>query len=143
MLYAPSQGRVARAPGRGEADPKPTRHGRALTNLVRVALSPPVMPPCLRRTPVRPSRRVYGVSLFTTTVLVSVLWGSIVRDRRLLKPEVSEEEITAVTVAATPNTALGAVVLAIIVPKAAAFVYLAAAIAGVLRARGDPVQDRS
>jgi hypothetical protein len=74
-----------------------------------------------------------------------VLWGSIVRDRRLLKPEVSEDEITAVTVAATPNTALflGAVVLAIIVPKAAAFVYLAAAIAGVLRARGDPVQDRS
>jgi TMEM175 potassium channel family protein len=48
----------------------------------------------------------YGISLFVVTAVISALWGSIARDRELLKPEVSEQEITAVTLAATPNTAL-------------------------------------
>ena len=79
----------------------------------------------------------YGVSLFVTHALISVLWGAIVRDRELIKPQVSDQEITAVTLAATPNTALflGAIVLAIIVPKVAAFGYLVFAIVAVLRVR--------
>lgn len=91
----------------------------------------------------------YGASLFVTTALISVLWGAIVRDRNLLKPEVSDQEINAVTRAGTPNTAffLGAVGLAAILPKVAAFGYLAIAVVALLRARGDrdadtaPTQD--
>jgi len=91
----------------------------------------------------------YGISLFVTSALISALWGAIVRDRQLLKPEISDQEINAITLAATPNTAafLGAIVLAIIVPMVAAFGYLAIAVVAVLRARGDeatkPAQDAS
>ena len=85
----------------------------------------------------------YGVSLFATTVLISVLWGAILSNRDLLKPEVSDQEIAEVTRMAAPNIAffLGAIVLAVVFPKAAAFAYLVAAITGVLRARGDEVVD--
>ncbi|MGN6169145.1 MAG: TMEM175 family protein [Solirubrobacteraceae bacterium] len=81
----------------------------------------------------------YGISLFITTALISALWGAILRDRQLLKPEVTDREINAVTLGATPNTAafLGAIVLAIIVPKVAAFGYLVIAIIAVFTARGD------
>jgi uncharacterized membrane protein len=81
----------------------------------------------------------YGISLFVIHALVSALWGAIVRDRELLKPDVSDQEVNAITLAATPNTALfvGAIVLAIIVPKVAAFGYLVIAVVGVFRARGD------
>jgi uncharacterized membrane protein len=84
----------------------------------------------------------YGVSLFAATLLINALWSAILRDRELLKPEVSQREITEVTLMAAPHTALflGAIALAIPFPKAAAFAYLVAAIAGVLRARGDEVE---
>jgi uncharacterized membrane protein len=93
----------------------------------------------------------YGISLFVTTALISALWGAIVRDRELLKPETSDQEISAVTRGATPNTAffLGALVLAVIVPKVAAFGYLAIAVLAVFRAPGGettgaaPAQDAS
>ena len=81
----------------------------------------------------------YGISLFVTSAVISALWGAIVRDRQLLKPEVTDQEINAITLRATPNTAafLGAIVLAIIVPKVAAFGYLVIAVIAVFRARGD------
>jgi len=81
----------------------------------------------------------YGISLFVTSALISALWGAILRDRKLLKPDVSDQEINAVTLAATPNTAafLGAILLAIIVPKVAAFGYLVIAVIAVFRARGE------
>ena len=81
----------------------------------------------------------YGISLFVTSPLISALWASIVRDRQLVKPEVSDQEINAITLATTPNTGafLGAIVLAIIVPKVAAFGYLVIAVIAVFRARGD------
>ena len=55
------------------------------------------------------------------------------RDRKLLEPEVSDQEINAVTLAATPNTAafLGAIVLATVAPKVAAFGYLVIAVIAV------------
>ena len=82
----------------------------------------------------------YGISLFVTSVLISVLWGAVVRDRkRLLKPEVSDREVSAVTRAATPNTAfyLGGTVLALFFPKAAAIAYLVAATIAVIRVQGE------
>ena len=81
----------------------------------------------------------YGISLFVIFALMSALWGAILRDRQLLKPEVTDQEINAITLAATPHTAafLGATVLAIIFPKVAAFGYLAIAVIAVFRARGD------
>jgi uncharacterized membrane protein len=93
----------------------------------------------------------YGISLFVTFALISALWGAILRDRQLLKPDVSDREINAITRSATPQTAafLGATVLAIIAPKVAAFGYLLIAIIAVFRARGDettasePAQDSS
>ena len=81
----------------------------------------------------------YGTSLFITLALVSVLWGSIRRDRQLLKPELSDQEVVAVTRAATPSIPffLACIVLAIIAPKVAAFGYLVIAVVTVLRARAD------
>ena len=66
-------------------------------------------------------------------------WGSIARNRDLLRPEVSEKEISAIVLATTPNIGfyVGVIVLAIIAPYVAAFGYLLIAIVSVLRARGD------
>jgi uncharacterized membrane protein len=82
----------------------------------------------------------YGISLFVTSVLISGLWGAVVRDRkRLLKPEVSDRDVSAVTRAATPNTGfyLGGTVLALFFPKAAAITYLVAATITVIRVQGE------
>ena len=78
----------------------------------------------------------YGISLFVTSALISALWGAVVRDRQLLEPDVSDREVSAITIAATPNAGLYviATVLAILVPKVAAFGYMVIAAVGVLRA---------
>jgi uncharacterized membrane protein len=83
----------------------------------------------------------YGLNLLAISTLFGALWGTVARDRQLLKPEVSEAEARAILVAATPNIGfyVAATVLAIIAPKVAAIGYLAIAIAVVLRARGDEV----
>ena len=59
------------------------------------------------------------------SLLFSALWGVIRRDRDLLKPEVSEQEINAMLVATTPNLGfyVGVIVLAIFAPRVAAFGY--------------------
>jgi uncharacterized membrane protein len=91
----------------------------------------------------RPAVIFYGLNLLVISALFSALWGSVVRDRKLLKPEVSEAEVRAILVAATPNLGfyVGATILAIILPKVAAIGYLAIAVLLVLRARGDEVPD--
>jgi TMEM175 potassium channel family protein len=80
----------------------------------------------------------YGATLLVISLLLSALWGVITRDR-LLKPEVSEQEINAILAATTPSLGfyVGVIVLAIFAPKVAAFGYLVIAIAAVLRTRGD------
>jgi uncharacterized membrane protein len=82
----------------------------------------------------------YGATLLVISVLLSALWRVIVRDRDLLKPEVSEQEINAITLTMTPSLGfyVGVIVLAIFAPKVAAFGYLVIAIVAVLRAYGDP-----
>ena len=60
------------------------------------------------------------------------------RDRDLLKPGVSEQEINAILLATTPSLGfyVGVIVLAIFAPEVAAFGYLVIAIVAVLRAHG-------
>jgi TMEM175 potassium channel family protein len=81
----------------------------------------------------------YGATLLVISLLLSALWGVVSRDRGLLKPEVSEQEINAILVASTPSLGFyaGVIVLAIFAPKEAAFGFLVIAIVAVLRARGD------
>ena len=87
----------------------------------------------------------YGGTLLVISVLVGVMWGSILRDRHVLKPEVTEQEINAITLATTPNIGfyVGVIVLAFIAPKVAAFGYLVIAIVAVLRTRGDSLPART
>jgi hypothetical protein len=77
--------------------------------------------------------------LLVISLLISALWGTIARNRHLLRPEVSEQEINKLLVAATPNLGfyVGVIVLAFVAPKVAAFGYLVIAIVAVLRVRGD------
>ena len=57
----------------------------------------------------------------------------------------TEKEITAITLATTPNIGfyVGVIVLAFIAPKVAAFGYLVIAIVAVLRTRGDSLPART
>jgi len=81
----------------------------------------------------------YGATLLVISLLFGAIGGTIIRDRSLLKAEVSEQEINAILVAATPTLGfyVGVIVLAIFAPQVAAFGYLVTAIVAVLRARGD------
>ena len=81
----------------------------------------------------------YGLTLTVVSFTMSALWAAVLRDRELLKPEVDEREIRAVTLASAPSVGfhLGATALAIATPRVAAFVYLAIAVLAVFRARPD------
>jgi uncharacterized membrane protein len=81
----------------------------------------------------------YGIALFVVGALVAALWGAVLRDRELLKPEVTDDEVRQVTLALTPHLGfyIGATVFAIFAPRGAAFFYLAIAVLGVVRARAD------
>jgi uncharacterized membrane protein len=83
----------------------------------------------------------YGSCLLAIALLFSALWGAVARDRKLLKPEVTHDEVNAILVASSPSIGLyaGAIALAIVAPRAAAFGYLLAAVVGILRVRGDEV----
>jgi uncharacterized membrane protein len=81
----------------------------------------------------------YGLALFVTSVLLSLLWGSVAYDRNLLLPEVDEQEVRAMVVATTPTLGfyLAVVAVAIVAPRIAAVGYLLVAVLAVLRAHGD------
>jgi len=81
----------------------------------------------------------YGACLLAIALLFSALWGAVVRDRELLEPEVSDDEVNAILRAASPSIGFyaGAIALAVVAPRVAALGYLLIAFVGVLRARGD------
>jgi uncharacterized membrane protein len=83
----------------------------------------------------------YGLCLLAISVLFGALWGAVATDRELLTPDVTDEEVNAILVAATPSIGfyVGATALAIVAPRIAAFGYLVIAVVGVLRAHGDEV----
>ena len=85
----------------------------------------------------------YGASLLVISSLLSALWGSVARDRHLLRAEVSEKEFNAIATAAGPNMAfyVGVIALAILAPRVAAVGYLVVAVVAVLRARGDQTRN--
>ena len=81
----------------------------------------------------------YGSTLFVISALISVLWRVITKERLLLRPEVSDQEVKAISAAATPNLGfyVAVIVLALFVPKVAAFGYLVIAMIAILRVHGD------
>jgi uncharacterized membrane protein len=83
----------------------------------------------------------YGVCLLAIAVLFSALWGAVARDRELLKPDVTDDEVNAILLATSPSIGFYAATigLAIVAPRAAAIGYLLIALVGVLRVRGDEV----
>jgi uncharacterized membrane protein len=83
----------------------------------------------------------YGACLLAIAVLFSALWAAVARDRRLLKPEVTDEEVNSILIASSPSIGFyaGAIALAILAPRAAAIGYLLIAVLSVLRVRGDEV----
>jgi uncharacterized membrane protein len=87
----------------------------------------------------------YGASLLVIAIVFSTLWRNATSDRQLLKPEVSDAEVRAIGEATTPNIGFYAAVMvvAILVPRVAAFGYLVIAIVAVARARGDPGSEQS
>src|SRR4029077_7619041 len=82
---------------------------------------------------------LYGASLLGISILFGVLSFAIARDPELLQPGVSAADVRALTRAVQPNIGfyVAFIVLAGIAPRAAAFGFLIASIAAVLRARGD------
>jgi uncharacterized membrane protein len=83
----------------------------------------------------------YGLCLLAIALLVSALWGAVALDRRLLKPEVTDEEVNAILLAASPSIGFYAVAIgvAIVAPQVAAFGYLLIAVVGIARVHGDEV----
>jgi uncharacterized membrane protein len=81
----------------------------------------------------------YGLCLLAISLLFAALWGTVARDRELLRPEVTDEEVNAILVAASPSIGFYAVATAVAIaaPQIAAFGYLLIAVVGVMRARGD------
>jgi uncharacterized membrane protein len=81
----------------------------------------------------------YGTALLVISVLVRLLWASAVRDRRVLRPDLSKKDIAAIGVSTTPNIGfyVAVIVLAIFAPRVAVFGYLVIAIVALLRMRGD------
>jgi uncharacterized membrane protein len=81
----------------------------------------------------------YGAALLVISILFSLLWRAVARDRQLLKPEVSDHEVAAIGRPASPDIPfyLVVIVLALLAPRVAAFGYLAVAVLGVARARSD------
>jgi TMEM175 potassium channel family protein len=85
----------------------------------------------------------YGISLFLVGALGAALWGAVVRDRDLLNPEVTDQEVRQITLALTPHLGfyVGATIFAIFFPRGAAVLYLVIAVLGVIRARPDTDSD--
>jgi uncharacterized membrane protein len=81
----------------------------------------------------------YGACLLGISLLLALMWASVARDRRVLKPEVGEKEITAMAVATAPSISfyVAMIALAFFTPRLAVFGYLVIGIAGLLRMRGD------
>ncbi len=79
----------------------------------------------------------YVASLLVIWCLFAILWRVTARDRKLLKPDVTDAEVDAIGQATTPSLGFYIVLtaLAFIAPRVAAFGYLITAIVSVPRAR--------
>ena len=81
----------------------------------------------------------YGASLLTISLIYAALWAVAARNRALLEPDVSDEELAMLVRASRPSVALYivAIGLAIVTPHVAAVLYLVIACASVARAQSE------
>src|SRR6185436_11901399 len=86
----------------------------------------------------------YGATMLVISLLIGALSGVTTRDPELLEPGVSEQDMNAVLLGATPRLVfyLGVIVLAIVAPRVAAFGFLVIAIVATLRERGGKATPR-
>ena len=77
--------------------------------------------------------------LLAISVTISALWRYVAAHRDLLEPDVTDEDVAAMTLLTAPNMGFYAVVvlLALLAPAVAAFGYLAIAVIALFRTRGD------
>jgi uncharacterized membrane protein len=80
----------------------------------------------------------YGLVLLAIAVTISALWRYVAGHRDLLEPDVTDEEVAAITLT-TPGIGFYAAVLgvAFLAPQVAAFGYLLLAVVAVFIQRGD------
>ena len=85
------------------------------------------------------SHHLYGLVLLAISVMISALWRYVAAHRDLLEPDVTDEDVAAMTLLTAPNMGFYAVVvlLALLAPAVAAFGYLAIAVIALFRTRGD------
>jgi uncharacterized membrane protein len=83
----------------------------------------------------------YGLVLFAISAVMSLMWRHVASNRDLIAEGVPDEEIEWISRESTPNMAfyVAVVLVAIVAPQVAAFGYLAIAILGLVRSRGDYV----
>lgn len=81
----------------------------------------------------------YGLVLLLISVVTSALWRYVAANRDLLEPNVTDEEVGAITRLTAPSVGFYVVVvcLALLLPQVAAVGYLLIAVVAVLRQRGD------
>jgi uncharacterized membrane protein len=81
----------------------------------------------------------YGLVLLAISVVISALWRYVADHRHLLKPDVSDEDVAAMTLLTAPSMGfyLIVVLFALVAPEIAAFGYLVIAVVAVFRTRGD------
>ena len=81
----------------------------------------------------------YGAVLLVISLLVAVLWRAAAGDPGLLEADVDPMEIKEIARASSPSFVFygGVMVVALVAPPAAAFGYLAIAVAAVMTARGE------
>ena len=82
----------------------------------------------------------YGTTLLAISVVTWALWQTVARNRDLLRPDVTDDEIRAILRMTAPNIggyAVG-ILLARLAPQAAVFAFLITSIVALMRARGTP-----
>ena len=81
----------------------------------------------------------YGLVLLSISVVIGLLWRYVAAHRDLLEPDVTDDDVSAMTALTTPSMGFYVVVvlLAILAPEVAAFGFLLIALIVVFRQRGD------
>jgi uncharacterized membrane protein len=81
----------------------------------------------------------YGLVLLSISVVIGALWRYVADHRHRLQPDVTDEDVSAMTLLTAPSMGFYVVVvlLASAAPTVAAFGYLAIAVVAVFRTRGD------
>jgi uncharacterized membrane protein len=82
----------------------------------------------------------YGTTLLAISVVTWALWQTVARNRDLLRPDVTDDEIRAILRMTAPNIGgyAAGILLARLAPQAAVFAFLITSIVALMRARGTP-----